>query len=428
MQTLMHKRPPLGGLAYLYANNTDVAVSSRFVATLTMHLRTIVLEQALNESVRRFPHIAVALKEENEELVFVPNDAPVRVFEIKDADQPYVFGDVALNGYLFKVSVSHKTICFDFSRALVDENGLMSFVKAVLYRYIELSGYPLTNDGSVKLMSDPYMPLEGADPLPRIDDMPSSRPVWYMDAKAVNPQSADAVREDIVQVRIPQSRLKGDKMQMVNIPVTYLAPVFSHAVYEALAEKIATGEYVVASVQINLRPYFPSPSMLPYTTPVYLAYNRNLDDYPFNTVLMSQKKLLEAQLKNDTLAYSAQRKIAGIEKAFDGKRTIAEMKSANANVLRDIASRSTYDICRVGNVLIPESMQRYVTEFYPVLPAGPYIYSLTVISYRGEIVVTVSGKKDTRAVCGRFVELLLKNDIDAYIADEFSYIPMDNLI
>ena len=420
--------PPLGGKSYLYGSNADVAVSSRFVATLTMHLRTMVLEQALNEAVTRFPHLAVGLVEAEGELRFVPVNAPVRVFDIKDADQPYVFGDAALNGYLFKVSVSHKTICFDFSRALVDESGLMAFVKAVIYRYIELVGYPLADDGSVKKLSDPYLPAEGNDPFPRMDDMHASRPVWYMDAKAVKAPMQDVVREEVVQVRIPQVRLKGDKIQLPNIPVTYLAPVFSHAVYEALEDKMVQGEYVVASVQINLRPYFPSPSMRPYTTPVFLAYNRNLNDYPFTTVLMSQKKLLEAQLKNDTIAYSAQRKLNDIERAFENGGTVADKKTAGASMLERSSSMSTYDICRVGSGILPESMQRYVTEFYPVIPSGPYMFSLTVVNYRGEVIVTISGKKDTASVCGRFVELLVRNDIEAFIADEFSYIPMDNQI
>lgn len=420
--------PPVGGRTYLYGSNADVAVSSRFVATLTMHLKTDILEHALDEAVRRFPNIAVGIDEKDGEYVFVPLDAPVRIFDIKDAGQPYLFGDSALNGYLFKVTVSHKTICFDFSRALVDESGLMAFVKAVIYRYIELAGYPLADDGSVKRLSDPYMPAEGSDPFPHIDDMRASRPVWYMDAKAVNASVHDVVREEVVQVRIPQSRLKGDKVQLSNIPVTFLAPVFSHAVYEALSDVILPGEYVVASVQVNLRPYFPSPSMCPYTTPVFLAYNRNLNDYPYNTVLMSQKKLLEAQLKNDTLAYSAQRKFNDIEKVFGENKTVAEKRAADASYLARTASMSTYDICRVGSVILPESMQRYVTELYPVVPSGPYMYSLAVVSYRGEVVVTVSGKKDTRAVCGRFVELLVRNDIYAFIADEYSFIPMDNQI
>lgn len=421
----LYIEPPIGGKAYLYSNSAESSVSLRFVATLTMHLKVMVLEQALNEAVHRFPHIAVRVKEVDGELFFEPQDLPVRVFDIKDADQPYVFGDPALNGYLFKVSVSHKTICFDFCRALVDENGLMNFVKAVIYRYLELSGCPVVNDGTVKLMSSEYFQAEGDDPMPKIDDMPSSRPVWYMDAKAVRPELPDTVREEIVQVRIPQSRLKGDKMDLVNIPVTYLAPIFSHTVQEYLADVKKEGEYVVASVQINLRPYVPSGSMRPYTTPVYLAYNRNIREYPFTTVLMSQKKLLEAQLKNDTLAYSAQRKISQIEKAFHHKDGIQAKKNAVAEMFEKTASMATYDICRVGNLILPETMQRYVTEFYPAVPAGAHMYSLTVVSYRGDVIVTVCGRKDTARVCGRFVELLAGIDIEAFIADEFPFIPMD---
>lgn len=421
-----YMNPPLGGLAYLYGSNADVSVSSRFVATLTMHLKTSVLESALADAMKRFPNLAVGSRVQDDRLVLYHIDAPVRVFDIKDADQPYVFGDPALNGYLFKVSVSHKTICFDFSRALVDEQGLVAFVKAVIYRYLELSGYPVGNDGTVKVMSDSPLVTEGSDPLPRIDDLPASRPVWYMDAKAVNVPVADGVREDVVQMRIPKSKLKGDRIQLVNIPVTYLAPVFSHAVYEQHEDDILPGEYVVASVQVNLRPYIPSASMCPYTTPVYLAYNRNLRDYPYGTVLMSQKKLLEAQLRTDALAYSAQRKIGEIEKAYGSKGTFDDVRDRFAACHEKVSSRSTYDICRVGNLILPDAVQRYVTEFYPVIPSGRYPYSLTVANFRGDVIVTVCGRRRVKEVCARFVELLLQNDIDTFIADEFSFIPMDN--
>lgn len=420
--------PPLGGVSYLYSSNANTSVSSRFVATLTMHLQKPLLETALNDTIHRFPHLSVGVSEIDGRFVFVPVNDYAHVFDADDSGQPFVFGSPSLGGYLFKVSVSHKTIIFDCSRALADEFGLMTFVKTVLYRYLELAGYPVSNDGTVKMTQDSPMPFEGSDPFPRMEDMPASRPVWYMDAKAVDLHQEGGLPENVVQVRIPQSRLKGDKMQLVNIPVTYLAPVFSHAVSEAFYDRIMPGEYIVASVNINLRPYFPSPSMLPYTTPVFLAYNRNLDDYPYNTVLMSQKKLLEAQLKNDTLAYSAQRKISDLEATFDGKKDIAASMDSCADLMSRTTRMSTYDICRVGNVTLPESMQRYVTEFYPVSPSGARAFSLTVASYRGEVLVTVSGMKNVRSVCGRFVELLAKNDIDAFIADEFSFIPMDNRI
>jgi hypothetical protein len=191
-----------------------------------------------------------------------------------------------------------------------------------------------------------------------------------------------------------------------------------------LSGGIDSGEYIVASVQINLRPYFPSSTLRPYHTPVFLAYNRNLSDYPYKTVLMSQKKLLEAQLRNDALAYSAQRKISDIEKAFDASVTIEDLDVEFAALQQKADCRSTYDICRVGHAILPESMQRLVSEFYPVIPSSGKSVSVTVTTYKGDLVVTVSGKKYAYDVCSRLVELLRANDIDAYIADRYEFSPL----
>jgi hypothetical protein len=307
---------------------------------------------------------------------------------------------------------------------LADEVGMMSFVKSLVLRYLELSGFAVRTDGSVKLLSGEYFKAESEDPMLRMVDAYSSRPVWYMDAKAVSPLQEDVDDEEVVQVRIPLSKLKKDYLELANIPVTYVAPFLSHALHELVCGMMEVGEYVVASVQINLRPYYPSASLRPYHTPVLLAYNRNLSDYPYKTVLMSQKKLLEAQLKNDTVAYSAQRKIADVEKAFDSSKTLEELDAAFDDLQRTVRRRSTYDICRIGNVILPESMQRLVTEFYSVIPSGGKTISVTVSTYKGELSVTVSGRKYPFPVACRLVDLLQENDIDAYVADRYVFSPL----
>ena len=139
---------------------------------------------------------------------------------------------------------------------------------------------------------------------------------------------------------------------------------------------------------------------------------------------MSQKKLLEAQLKNDTLAYSAQRKISDIEKAFDASESLTSLDAAFDSMQEKAGSRATYDICRIGNVILPESMQRLVAEFYPVIPSSGKSVSVTVTTYKGDLNVTVSGRKHAYAVGRRLVELLHKNDIDAYIADRYDFSPL----
>lgn len=415
--------PPLCGRTYLYGSQADASVSSRIVTALTMHINPEVLANALAEGISRFPQFAVGLAVENEEYVFCPVDAPVPVFEAS-ASLPKTFGDPALAGYLFMVSYAHKTVYFDFHRSIADEFGMMSFVKAVLLRYLELSGYPVRTDGSVKLLSGEYFKAEGEDPMPHMDDVVASRPIWYMDAKAAVASPVQTDKEDVAQVRVPVAKLKKDYLDMTNIPVTYVAPFFSHAVHELIGSEIEVGEYVVAGVKVNLRPYYPSPSLRPYHTPVYLAYNRNLSDYPYNTVLMSQKKLLEAQLKNDTLAYSAQMVIAEVERVCEKAHTMEELNAAFDDYKARLAKKSTYEITRVGNVMMPDSMQRLVTEFYPVVPSGSKAFSVTVEVYRGELVITVCGRKNVSEVCRRLVELMQENSIEAYVADRYSFEPI----
>jgi hypothetical protein len=413
--------PSICGRTYLYGNHADASVSSRIVAALTMQIDPAVLVASLEEAVTRFPHFGVGLQSDGDKFLFREIQAEVPVFEA-DEDQPFCFDDSALNGYLFKVSYAHKTLYVDFHRAMADEAGMMTFVKSVLFNYLERSGYPVTTGGAIKLLSSEYFKAEGEDAMPRIDDAQSSRPVWYMDAKAVVPASCNEPLEEVVHIRVPVSKLRKEYSDIVNIPVTYIAPLFSHAVHEMYGGEIEAGEYVVASVQVNLRPYYPSATMRPYHTPVYLAYNRNLSDYPYSTVLMSQKKLLEAQLKPDTLAYSAQRKISDVEKSYEGAE--GELDERFSRMQEDIRAKSTYDIAGLGHVILPESMQRLVTELYPVIPSPGRTFSVTAELFKNELAVTVSGRRNTGVAAARLVELLQGNDIDAYIADCYSFKPM----
>ena len=423
MRSLEYLVPSICGQTYLYGSHADASVSSRIVTALTMHIDPSVLGQALSEAVIRFPQIAVSLVEESGRRKFISLNAPVPIFEAC-SDMPSDMADERLGGYLFRISYCHKHLYVDYHRALADEFGMMAFVKALVMRYLELSGYPVQTDGSVKLLSDEYFQAEGEDPMEKMQDKFASRPVWYMDAKALVPEVVEGDKEEVVQVRVPVAKLKKDYLDLASIPVTYMAPLLSHALREVYSESMQGGEYVVAEVQINLRPYYPSASLRPYYTPVFLAYNRNLVDYPYKTVLMSQKKLLEAQLKNDTLAYSAQRKISDVENAFEFSDSLASL-DASFDIMQENANRrSTYNICRIGNVILPESMQRLVSEFYPVIPSSGKSVSVTVTTYKGDLAVTVSGKKYAYEVCRRLIEQLHANDIDAYIADRYDFSPL----
>ena len=82
-----------------------------------------------------------------------------------------------------------------------------------------------------------YFKAEGEDAMVRMDVAQASRPVWYMDAKAVVPADSEGDVEEVVHVRVPVAKLRRDSADIVNIPVTYVAPLFSHAVHEMYVVK-----------------------------------------------------------------------------------------------------------------------------------------------------------------------------------------------
>lgn len=415
--------PGISGEMYLYGRQ-DNGATFGFVISLTMTLRGDFLRRALDDVTARFPQMAVGVVRDGEKLSFARLDREVPLYEGRNFSFERVAGSNDAGGYLFSIAYDYKTLFFDFHRALCDEKGALIFIKALIYRYIQISDLPVLNDGSIKTVAESYSDAEGCDSLSRLDDLQASRPVWYMDARALRLPETGKGSYCVTQIRIPLGKLKGEAAAFKSSPVTYIAPVFSHSIYEMYGKEMPAGEFIVASIKASLRPYFPTASVRSFFTPVFLAYNRKITDYPLTTVLMSQKKLLEAQLRPDALAYSAQRCLKDMRSVCDGRLSFDEKKDMARAVFGKSASMSTYEICNIGNVIMPESLMQYVTEFYSVLSPAAHTCALSLASFKSEFSVTVSHADKSGALCRRFVELLNDNDIYSYISDDFDYLPM----
>lgn len=420
--------PGTAGEIFLYQDSRKSGSVHRFVVTLTMHIHRTQLEKTLDELMPRFPQFAAGIRKEGQKLVFFPLTAKVPVFRSSEdfaSDRLPDIGSKELGEYLFRISYSQKTIFFDWHLSLSDGKGMLEFIKSVIFRYIEMSGFPVKNDGTVKEPDEPANAIEGADPYERLDDIPASRPVWYMDAKAFNaPKPDDAVSSGLVyvrQIRVPVSKVKGPVREYLSQPESFISPLYSHVLYGRFSDMIPQGEYIVSTIKENLRPHFPTASLRAYFSPMTLAYNRKVDEYPFGTVLMSRKKLLDAQLKQDALAYSAKRMMKTAAASCDDSLTLRQKIERCGKSLDMAAETATFSICNLGNIAMPESLQQYLVEFYPVVPPGSYANSLSVVNFKGDMVITLTDSEGDMSGARSFVELLNRYDIPAFISDEFRF-------
>lgn len=417
--------PGSAGEVLLYQDSRMSEAMMRLTVTLTMGIRKPVLEQAVRDLMPRFSQLSARMERVGDDLVLFRNSGEVPVLDEGDlqAEGSDMAGSPALGGHMFRLTVSHKTLHIDWHMSICDERGMSEFAKSLVFRYIQLCGFPVGNDGSINEPDDPTGTVEGIDPYDRLEDIPASRPVWYMDAKAFSAASPEDASPDGygLQIRIPLSRVKGNLRQYLQQPEAFISPLFSHAIYERHEGEIAQGEYIVSRIRENLRPHFPTASFRTFYSPVTLAYNRKVTEYPFNTILMSQKKLLDAQLRHDALAYSALRLVRSKESVCDTGMQFDRKTDAGKALAAETAHSATFSICNMGNPVIPESLQQYIVEFYPVVTSSVFAYALSVICFKGDIVINVSCRDRDRTVPFRFVELLNGQGMYAFVSDEYTY-------
>lgn len=418
--------PGSAGEICLYQDGKAAGSVPRFVVSLTMSIRENELKNALSDVIVLFPQLAAGVRVCGESLELYPVNGTIPVTAVSEAALSGLhIGGPETGGYLFHVTYSGKSVFFDWHLALCDERGMSEFVKAVIFRYLQLCGYDISNDGSVKEVHSQSTMIEGLDPYVRLEDIPASRPVWYMDAKAFSAPFNEGESDYVYQIRIPISKIKGQVRQYISQPEAFISPLFSHVLYEKYRNEIGDGEYIVSFIRENLRPHFPSASLRLFFSPLTLAYNRNLEEYPISTILMSQKKLLDAQLRNDALAYSAHRLVEMTEGVCDSSLSLSEKISHSSLSLEKVSKTATFSICNLGNTVMPETLQQYITEFYPIFPAAGFAYSLTVVNFKGELLVTVATRDGDRSLPFRFASILNSQDVYAFVADEFRFNQLD---
>ncbi len=415
--------PDLLGSTYLYSDPSSSDTVFTYVVGLTMAVDTGMLQQAIDGLMPRFPHLAVRVEKNGDSLVFGRMTGKVTVCHADDriaASAGAGFGRESM----LSVSVNHKTIYFDIHKSVADEKGVVPFIRAVIYRYLVLGGYDVDNDGSVITSDSSFHSIEADDAFVALDDIPASRPVWYMDARAlgISSRSGDSPFK-VTRIHIPVAKIKGEAKEYITMPSTIVSPFFAEALLESHPDKSVPGEYVISYIQINLRQYFPTTTLRPFFVDLPLAYNRKLSEYPVGTVLMSQKKLLEAQLRTDALAYNAQRKISLIDRIME-TGTVEDKASSVKKMFSDISAEATFSSCNIGSVIFPETMLQYITEFYPVIGTSLFPYALSTINFKGDLVVTVSSADPQDDACRRFVSLLKGCGMPAYISESYIHRPL----
>src|SRR5574344_439010 len=412
-----------GGESYFYGSHLSSGCVPRFNVTMTFKINGDILHQTMQEILKRFPQMAVGIERLKNKYALKAISSEFPVYH-DDGNTVRTIGGKETNGYLFLVSYFGKRITFDFLHVLGDGTGFIIFIKSVIFRYLQLSNFPVKNDGTILTVDQPYSFGEGENAISKIMNIKGSIPSWY-ESPAEAFQVPDISTENdpsdtIVEIRIPFNKLYGVTKKYQSSPVTFIEPLFSQAIYEKYKSEIGDNP-IVASIPVNLRPFFPSETTRYFIAVAALAHGKIFLQEDFPTMLLTQKKMLKEQTKPEFLACMAQRQATGMSRLTNLPNTIEEKIAIMDKSIISSLRSYTYIITNMGHIAMPESIGQYIREFFPVLPAAITPFTIAATTWKNEFILSISQRSEDTSICTRFVELLNKFNMFAYISDKYSF-------
>lgn len=422
METKAYLKMDAVGEQYLYQNTDRCPNAPRYEVTMTETIDPAKLAAALNDVYARFPQMAVGIEERGNYIGYRDITTPAKVYP--EEGQIITLGTEDSDGHLIYVTYAGKTIYCVIFHGLGDGLGFNIFVKALVFRYAQLMGYPVENDGSIRSVNEPFDPLEAEDQVEKywnhsfgaLKTMPQYS-AFMVPLEEKGPDAGDT----IVEIKIPFKELHGVAKAYQASPLTFLSPVFGAAIYEKYEDQLEPGKPIIAGTPINLRQFFPTPTTRYFAVTGGLAIGKAFDKKDFSEILKENKAILDAQMDGEYLLNEFLKTLRSSRSLLEADIPNAKKREIVYEAVTSFLDQYTYLLTNIGNVVMPDSLLTYVEDFNVVLPAGMTPFTIAVTSLKGIMTLNIAQYNKSTDICERFVEILNALDIGATITRVYSF-------
>lgn len=311
-----------------------VTLNIRAVFTLKENVEGSVLNAAVQKAITRYPYLRVKLEVKGQEILLVPNESPVAVYENTGKTLP-LCGPEA-NGCLLSVDYSGNTIGFNTSHMLAGGFGCMRWFKTVLWQYFsDLYGVDLNVPGLLRpgtpVEPDEYVfpaedALAGVTPQLHPDAVPGHFIMEDYMMAYTNPEKAS---DSYYVLRIPQAELMDAARKNQASPATFFAAVMGRAFQRLnLPHQQPIGIKIAHNYQAAVGCTNTGCDLVRM---IYASYPDELASAPLSELCAVARQAVAGQCSPENIAYSLQELYAR-HTAINSQPTLAEKFSCTEKV------------------------------------------------------------------------------------------------
>lgn len=369
------------------ASNTSVF---RVSMIMTEPVQQVILQDALDTVLKRFPTLAVKLQRgvfwdflrENDEKLLVREEQQYPCYPLK----------AELNsGYLLRIQYFNCRISVEIFHSLTDGTGAIEFLKTLVYKYLCLSG---------KTIADEDIILH-PDGLPSKYEMEDSFEKYYkpfpvkrtLETKAfhIEGTSLDPFGNNVTHGVMSASLLNKIAKQNGATITEYLASVLIYSIYSETMKYGIYNQPVKVTIPVNLRKIFPSKTLRNFFTVVNVGVNVS-ENSTFEAIL----KEISSQLKEKINKENLYNVIAGnikLEKILVARFIPVFIKNiAMCYGFENFGENNkTLTLSNLGSTKLPDSMSKYIDRMETIIyPTRKSPINCGVSSVNDKLTVTFS--------------------------------------
>jgi len=393
------------GKIFPSVSNARRANLFRLTITLTEEINPVVLQEALNITIKRFATFNVKLKrgffwyyfEENKENPVI------------EAENPFIMEPIfsrEAKGFLFRVSYYHKRIALEIFHALSDGYGGMQFLKSITYNYLLLLGKDIDSENMI-LSDIESVREEDQDSFVKNYDSTIKMDRKEQKARHFKGTFYENNWLSLISGKVKEAELKEVCNQYDCSHTQLLVACLVASTYRSQNLLEQKKHLFQVFVPVNLRRFFPSITLRNFS--LYVRTKFNIDkEISFSEIVAKVKEDFSEELQKDKLQA---RIVANVkwEKHFLMRIIPLFMKKIGFKIGYNIfgESANSFSLSNLGKVDIPSSMKKYITAIDFSNGAG-YVspMNMGVVGYNGDITMTFASRIIERDLQREFFRIL----------------------
>lgn len=390
----------------------------RISITLKEIVNPDILQQALDQTLPRFPTFQVAIRKGLFWRYLEPNHRPGPFVQpdIENPCMPMHFK--ANNRYLIRLYYYEKRISLEVFHSLSDGTGALYFLKTMTAVYLRLLGHFIpVGEGVLDITEVPDLE-ELEDAYLRYASSKISRPRSQGNAYRIRGTKEPFYTLNIICGVIPVAQIRTVSKSYGVTVTEYLNAVLLYALLQKQKEEHPFQERpVTLAMPVNLRSFFPSKTLRNFISMVYPGIDPRMGDYSFGEILTHvhhymryyiNPKFLNADIVTNSAVQQNPliRIVPLFIKDFTVRRFYTHVQDR----------QSSAGLTNVGLVRLPKEMQDFVERF-DVLMGQPFSArtNCAIVSYQNNLTINFTSSIKETDVERFFFRKLIQDKIPVKI-------------